>query len=52
MLLPLDLGCNYGLGSNFAVGGDRVLKPVGGIEYFCFMYLLLCTKSHNESVNR
>ena len=29
----------------FTVGGCQVLKPCRGLVSFCFMYLVLCTKS-------
>ena len=32
----------------FTVGGCQVLKPCRGLVSFCFMYLVLCTKSENK----
>ena len=32
----------------FTVGGCQVLKPGRGLVSFCFMYLVLCTKSENK----
>ena len=33
----------------FTVGGCQVLKPCRGLVSFCFMYLVLCTKSENKN---
>ena len=33
----------------FTVGGCQVLKPCRGLVSFCFMYLVLCTKSKNKT---
>ena len=33
----------------FTVGGCQVLKPCRGLVSFCFMYLVLCTKSENKT---
>ena len=32
------------------VGGCQVLKPCRGLVSFCFMYLVLCTKSENKKI--
>ena len=36
----------------FTVGGCQVLKPCRGLVSFCFMYLVLCTKSENNKINK
>ena len=31
---------------------NQVLKPCRGLVSFCFMYLVLCTKSENKERNK